>query len=976
MTEQKANQSLHNRIFNMQIIETQQHQNLQLLGMVGIIILTYLFYQDSTIIPNKHLATWCIVSTVLIAISTILNNQLNASHSKLKNLYIDIYLQINAIIFGLIIATGQVLMSWKLLFSPSSNPMSAEFYVFTTIVVFSHLLALISLTIRIRCFYLLVLTSMSPLLVLQLTNWPTFSLNDPFFLINDIYILFILFCGIHLYKTRSRLTWLIIRNDNLVEHAEQQRSVTELAYHQLEQEMLERRAIEWKLQQTNQHLEDKVKERTFDIQQINLSLERSKHSLEMAHQTAGIGSWDWDIKNRIMQTTNFDQILGYNNEEINEYIGNISRLIHPEDFVVVKQAIINHLRNHSSRYDSIYRIRHKQGYWVWVQDMGRVIQRDPITNKPIRMVGIRRNINDEKLVAERLKLSASVFERAAEGIFILDSKLHYLDINPCFEKIMGLSRENYIGTHIFSYQRHNEKIKKQHALILKQLMQTGEFEGEIVEKGANGQELPLWIHINCITNEQNQVTHYIAILSDLTQRKESEQRLSYLSNYDTLTDLPNRNLFKSQLHQLMVNNRDKKDKFALIRLNIDRFRFLNDSLNNEGGDILLKQVAKRLRLINVDALMVARLGSDDFAIIFESFRFRGSDVKSHCKKIMQAFEQPFIVEDQEITITISMGVSMFPEHGRQVDSISNHAEKALQEAKRLGGNTTCFYKQEEHLPMSNRVHLENALRKALLNDEFVVYYQPKFEVNTGKICGFEALVRWQHPEHGLVQPVQFIPLAEETSLISQIGTVVLNKTCQQIKDWEKQGFGHITVSVNVVAQQIQRGNLVEEIDQLIETYNINPLSLELEITESSLMDDSEVACDVLHQLKARKISIALDDFGTGYSSLSYLGKYPIDILKIDRSFVTKIGTHLHQEAIVRAILAMGHSLGMSVVAEGVETCEHANFLIEEGCDILQGYLMSKPLCANDATDFLQREIQLEQFISCPLPQSQAEITNQ
>ena len=967
MMEQKAEQSLRDRIFNMQITETQQHQNLQLLGMVALIVLTYFFYQSSSIIPHKNLATWCIVSTVLIALSTILNNQLNASNLKLKHLYIDVYLQINAFIFGLIIAVGQVLMGWQLLFSPSSNPMSPEFFVFTTIVVFSHLLGLISLTVRVRCFYLLVLTSMSPLLVLQLTNWPTFSLNDPFFLINDIYLIFMLFCGMHLYKTRGRLTWLIIRNDNLVEHAEHQRSVTELAYQQLEQEMLERRAIEWKLQQTNQHLEEKVKERTFDIQQINLSLERSKQSLEMAHQTAGIGSWDWDVKNRVMQTTNFDQILGYNSDEINDYIGNISRLIHPEDFVSVKHAITSHLRNHSSRYESTYRIRHKQGYWVWVQDMGRVIQRNPLNNQPIRMVGIRRNINDEKLVAERLKLSASVFERAAEGIFILDSKLHYLDVNPCFEKIMGLPREYFVGTHVFSYQHHGEQIQKQHAIILKSLMQGGEFEGEIIEKGAHGQELPLWIHINSISNEHNKITHFIGILSDLTQRKEAEQRLSYLSNYDALTDLPNRNLFKTQLHQLMMNNRDKKDKFALMRLNIDRFRFLNDSLNNEGGDILLQQVAKRLRLINVESLMVARLGSDDFAIIFESFRFRSSDVKSHCKKIMQAFEQPFIIENQEITITISMGIAMFPEHGRQVDSLSNHAEKALQEAKRLGGNTTSFYVPEQHVPMSNRVHLETALRKALLNDEFVVYYQPKIEVSSGKICGFEALVRWQHPEHGLVAPVQFIPLAEETSLISHIGTVVLKKTCQQIKEWEKQGFGHITVSVNVVAQQIQRGNLVEEIDQLIETYKINPKSLELEITESSLMDESEVARDVLRQLKARQITIALDDFGTGYSSLSYLGKYPIDVLKIDRSFVSKIGTHRHQEAIVRAILAMGHSLGMSVVAEGVETCEHANFLIEEGCEILQGYLISKPLCSEDATDFLKRAPQLEHFISCPVP---------
>lgn len=963
MIEQRLDKDLYQRIFNMQITETQQQQNLQLLGAVGLILLTYLFYKQSSLVNYDYLATWCIVSTLLVALSAIINVQLNAKAYKLKAAFADLYLQINSFIFGLIFAFGQIIMGLELINNPASNPFEADFYVFNIILVFAHVLGLISLTIRIRCFYLLVLTSMSPILTMQLSNWPSFSLNDPFYVINDIYLIFMLFCGNHLYKTRDRLTWLVIRNDNLVEHAEHQRSITEQAYQQLEQEMLERRAVEWKLQQTNQRLEEKVRERTFDIQQINSSLERSKQSLEMAHQTAGIGSWDWDIKSRTIQTTNFDQILGYQNEEINDYSSNIRRLIHPEDFPKVRAAISTHLRNHSDRYESVYRIRHKQGYWVWVHDMGRVIQRDPENQQPLRMVGIRRNINDEKVVAERLKLSASVFERAAEGIFILDSKLHYLDTNPRFEEIMGLPRDYFIGGHVFSYQHHGEKIQKQHAEILKALMHTGEFEGEIVERDPKGEELPLWIHINSIKNDDDRVTHYIGILSDLTQRKNDERRLSYLSNYDALTDLPNRNLFKTQLHQLMIGSHDRKEKFALIRLNIDRFRFLNDSLQNDGGDILLQQVAKRLRVINGDSIMVARLGGDDFAIIYESTRFRNSDVKSQCKKIMHAFEQPFNVDDQELIVTLSVGIAMYPDHGRQVDSLSNHAEKALQEAKRLGGNTVRFYTKDERVPASNRVNLENALRKALINDEFVVYYQPKIDISTGKTTSFEALVRWQHPEHGLVPPVQFIPLAEETSLISHIGEVVLKKTCQQIKTWVALGFHDIKISVNVVAQQIQRGNLIDEIDDILNTYQISPSSLELEITESSLMDDSDVASDVLQQLKARGITIALDDFGTGYSSLSYLGQYPIDVLKIDRSFVSKIGSHHHQEAIVRAILAMGHSLNMQVVAEGVETEAHANFLIHEGCDVLQGYLISKPLSSADATVFLQDAHSLNYFMS-------------
>lgn len=953
MARQDFNQNLYQRIFSMQIAECQQQQNLQLFGLVGLILLTYLFYQQSTEINYSQLTAWCIISTSIIALSAIINAQLNNKSFKLKNTYIDIYLQINAFVFGLIIAVGQMLLGLESLISAQTTPLSSDFYVFDTIVVFAHILGFIGLTIRIRSFYLLVLTSMSPIFALQLTHWPNLLLSDPYFLINDIYTLFILFCGHQLYKTRDRLTWLIIRNDNLVEHAEQQRGIAEHAYQQLEQEMQERKAVEWKLQQTNQRLEEKVKERTFDMQQINASLEKSKQNLEMAHQTAGIGSWDWDIKNRSIETTNFDQILGYQNNEINEYINNISRLIHPEDYPAAKGAIVSHLRNLTDRYESTYRIRHKNGYWVWVHDMGKVIQRDAITHKPIRMVGIRRNIDEEKHAAEKLKLSASVFDRAAEGIFILDSKLHYVDINPRFEQITGVKREKFISQHVFNYKPQNNKIQTQHVDILKALMEFGEFEGDITEKHTSGEDLPLWLHINSIKNDQGKITHYIGIISDLTQRKQDEQRLSYLANYDSLTDLPNRNLFKTQLHQLMIENNHKKEKFALIRLNIDRFRFLNDSLQNDGGDLLLKYVAKRLRIVSTESILLARLGGDDFAVIYESTRFRNSDIKSLCKKIMQAFEQPFTVHDQELIINVSIGIAMFPEHGRQVDSLSNHAERALQEAKRLGGNTIRFYTKDEHFPSSSRVHLENALRKAIINDELVVHYQPKVNAKTKRINGFEALVRWQHPEHGLISPVQFIPLAEETSLISNIGEIVLNKTCAQLRAWQSIGFNDIKISVNVVAQQIQRGNLIEEIDSIIDFHQIDPRLLELEITESSLMDDAQVVMQVLQQLKARHITIALDDFGTGYSSLSYLGQYPIDVLKIDRSFISRTDDQHHQQAIVKAILAMGHALNMSIVAEGVETQQQADFLTREGCDTLQGFLISKPLTPEDATAFLQ-----------------------
>ncbi len=300
-------------------------------------------------------------------------------------------------------------------------------------------------------------------------------------------------------------------------------------------------------------------------------------------------------------------------------------------------------------------------------------------------------------------------------------------------------------------------------------------------------------------------------------------------------------------------------------------------------------------------------------------------------------------------MTISVGIAVFPEHGRQVDTISNYAENALQEAKRVGGNTIRFASKQLGIQSLERINLENALRKALSSEQFVVYYQAKFNAATQKIVGFEALVRWNHPTKGLIAPIQFIGLAEEMGIISALGEFVLDQSCAQIKKWQESGFDNLTVSVNVSAQQLQRGNFIATIDRIIKKHQIDPSLLELEITETLLMDEPEKVRGILQEIKTRHISIALDDFGTGYSSLSYLGLYPIDVIKVDRSFVMHMTSNHEQRAIVRAILAMSHSLNMKVVAEGVETIEQAQLLRAEGCDLLQGFLLSKPLPAFEAT---------------------------
>jgi len=530
-------------------------------------------------------------------------------------------------------------------------------------------------------------------------------------------------------------------------------------------------------------------------------------------------------------------------------------------------------------------------------------------------------------------------------------KLNYIDVNPYYEKLTGFSKSELLNQQLFNIAI-NQKLQQQqfHDSITQQLLKTGEYMGQFDEKFASGKSVYLWLHINAVKDEHNQVINYIGFARDLTEQKRQEQHLSYLKNYDSLTHLPNRFYYYNQLHQYLVNPSYSFKNLALIRINIDRFRAFNEFLNNDSGDELLKQFAQRLRLTNINAILVAYLNGDDFAIIYEISPIH-PNIEQYCQNILQALNAPFYIDQQEYFITASIGVACFPEHGRQVDHLNNHAEQALSEAKRLGGNTISYYCNKTTNPYKT-ADLEQELRKAIQNDEFVVYYQPKINLNDKSVKGFEALIRWQHPEKGLVMPNMFIPFAERSSLISDIGKVVLDKVGKQLQEWKKAGYTDIQVSVNIVAQQIHRGLLLNDLDEFLEQYQLDGSNLELEITESALLDNTDNVKKLLHSIKERNISIALDDFGTGYSSLAYLTEYPIDILKIDRAFISKIGDQ-KQEAIVNAMIAMGKSMGLKLVAEGVETEEQVIYLQKQQCDFLQGYFFSRPLHPNQIIQYLQ-----------------------
>ncbi|HCW3763006.1 putative bifunctional diguanylate cyclase/phosphodiesterase, partial [Acinetobacter baumannii] len=699
----------------------------------------------------------------------------------------------------------------------------------------------------------------------------------------------------------------------------------------------------------NHLLEQKVRERTYDLTKMNERLESHHHNLAFAHETAGIRPWDWDIEKQKLEITFFDQQKQTQNTPL--HLKSILERIHPNDRKLFDERLKEHLEGKSDHFNITFRILRRNGSWRWIHDVGRVISRDPKTNKALRMVGMTRDIHQEKKDQEHLRLSAIVLEQAAEGIFILDEKLNYIEVNPYYEKLTGFSKSELLSQQLFNITI-NQKLQQQqfHDSITQQLLKTGEYMGQFDEKFTSGKSVYLWLHINAVKDEYNQIINYIGFARDLTDQKRQEQHLSYLKNYDSLTHLPNRFYYYNQLHQYLVNPSYSFKNLALIRINIDRFRAFNEFLNNDSGDELLKQFAQRLRLTNINAILVAYLNGDDFAIIYEISPIH-PNIEQYCQNILQALNAPFYIDEQEYFITASIGVACFPEHGRQIDHLNNHAEQTLSEAKRLGGNTISYYCNKTTNPYKT-ADLEQELRKAIQNDEFVVYYQPKINLNDKSIKGFEALIRWQHPEKGLVMPNMFIPFAERSSLISDIGKVVLDKVGKQLQEWKKAGYADVRVSVNIVAQQIHRGLLLSDLDEVLDTYHLDGSNLELEITESALLDNTDNVKKLLHSIKERNISIALDDFGTGYSSLAYLTEYPIDVLKIDRAFVSKIGDQ-KQEAIVNAMITMGKSMGLKLVAEGVETEEQVIYLQKQQCDFLQGFFFSRPLHPNQILQYLQ-----------------------
>ena len=564
------------------------------------------------------------------------------------------------------------------------------------------------------------------------------------------------------------------------------------------------------------------------------------------------------------------------------------------------------------------------------------------------ILGVGRDISQQRRAEKDLRMAATVFEHSTSAILITDPAGYIVQANEAFSRVSGYAVSDVLDQ-LPSMLTVDEQQEAHLRYVLKQLHQRGTWEGEVWLKRRNGEHYPAWVGITAVLDDEGDLASYVCFFTDISERKASEQRIHRLAYYDALTHLPNRTLFQDRLHTALQQAERHKSWVVLMFLDLDRFKPINDSLGHAAGDRMLKDMAERLLDCVDDDDTVARMGGDEFTLLLqpkasrEQALNRAIHVAEH---ILAGLVTPFVLENREFFVTASIGIALSPQDGSELSQLMKNADTAMYHAKERGKNNFQFYQADMNASALERLELESDLRHALEQNEFILYYQPQFSGDGKRLTGAEALLRWRHPQRGLVPPGEFIPVMEELGLVVDVGDWVIAEASRQLKAWHQAKVRVPKVSVNISARQFSDGQLGNRIAAILKDTGLPPACLELELTESILMREVHEAMQILDSLKNLGLSIAVDDFGTGYSSLNYLKQFPIDVLKIDRTFVDGLPEGEQDAQIARAIIAMAHSLNLAVIAEGVETHEQLEFLREHGCDEVQGYLFGRPMPAN------------------------------
>ncbi len=676
-----------------------------------------------------------------------------------------------------------------------------------------------------------------------------------------------------------------------------------------------------------------------EAREAAVKLRESERIVEAASSLARIGGWEVDLRDG--RITWSDEVCRLHEEPLgtSPRIADGLAYYAPEWRERITRTFAACARD-GVGYDEALEIITARGQRRWVRTIGAAVRDE--SGRITHVQGAIQDITEQRKTEERLRLSAAVFDNTSQGIIVTDTAPAIIAINRAFTEINGYTAEDVLGRNpnLLQSGRHEQGF---YAALWSELLAQGHWRGEIWNRRKDGEILPQWVNINAVRSESGITTHYIGVFSDLSDVKRSEAQIERLAHRDPLTDLPNRLLFRTRFEQALLRASANRTRVGMLLVDIDGFRHINDSLGHAVGDLTLREIAKRLtELVRIDET-VARLSGDELALLIDADEDIDTRAGLMAERIGESLKKPFLVEGSEFFISASIGIAIYPEDGTDVSELLQNCDAALYQARESGGNTYRHYARGLTEYARERVTLTSELNRAIERDELRLHYQPLVDTESCRVNGLEVLVRWQHPERGMVLPDGFIRLAEDTGLIIPLGAWVLRRACLQAREWEAAGIPFGRIAVNVSGVQIQRSDFARTLESILHETGLNAERLELELTETFVMDLREDAPRLLGDLKRLGIALAMDDFGTGYSSLAYLKGLPFDTLKIDRSFISGLPDDPASAAIVTAITTLGNSLGFDVLAEGVETEAQRRFVLGVGCRRAQGYLFSPPV---------------------------------
>jgi diguanylate cyclase (GGDEF)-like protein/PAS domain S-box-containing protein len=680
------------------------------------------------------------------------------------------------------------------------------------------------------------------------------------------------------------------------------------------------------------------------------ALRQSERKFRAIFEQAGLGLGLADAEARLLDANQeLCRLMGRGRQGLEGR--SLWELLHPEDQDGASQAWQELLAESRESLDLEERLEREDGSWMWARLTASLVRRGD--GEPPCLLVVVEDITGRKAFEHQQQMVAKVFQNSVEGIILADAGGQVQMVNPAFTAITGYQPQEVVGRemNVLRAESHGHHFYQE---VWDQLTEEGQWSGEYWNRRKNGEAYPEWLTISVIRRSSGEAAGYMAIFHDITEIKRSQEQIQYQAHHDALTGLPNRVLLDDRLGQALQHSRRSPEQVAVLFMDLDNFKRINDSLGHEVGDDLLRQVARRLEGCVRGGDTVARLGGDEFILVLTEVTEQ-EQVVQVARRVLESLAEPFRLAGHKLAVGASIGITLHPQDGDEPGVLIKNADMAMYRAKEEGKNAYQFFTGAMQDQANRRLTLENALRRGLEGGELVVHYQPRVELASGRVVGMEALVRWDRPGQGLAKPSEFISVAEDSGLIVPLGRLVLETACRQALSWQGLGRAGLVVSVNLSPRQLFQGGLVALLEEVLGASGLPPELLELELTETTMMREVEGAVELLGQVDRLGVGLAVDDFGTGYSSLYYLKHFPLHTLKVDRSFIRDLHQDPNDAAIVAAVISMGRAMGLTVVAEGVETAFQEAYLRRQGCHQAQGYLFSRPLSAQEAGRLLARQ---------------------